>query len=169
MKAGKAEDQPGRVPVQRRHIVAGVIAKIHQPAARHQPQHCDEEDPVQDDVEGTPSCLPSTNKSSQPNLVQPDAAPETGPKHIDRVCQRHRDQHDRRLHMHHPHILGQNGIEKVDPGAFGHLGRDAHSADECNAEPGDKQPVQNDGSVVCLATFHGRLPLSGRRRRATPI
>ena len=163
VKAGKAEYHPGSIPVQRGHIVAGEKAEIQQPAAAHQRQHGDEEHPVQHDVDGAPSCLPSAKKSSEANLVQPDAAPKTGPKHIDRVGERHHDQYDGRLHMHHPGILGQNRFENNDPGTIGRFRRDAQSGDECDAERADEHPVQDNRSVVCPALFHARAPLSGRR------
>ncbi len=167
MKAAETDDHPGCVPVQRGHLVTGEKAKIQQHAAGHQHQHGEEEHPVQHDVDGAPPRLPSTKKSSQANLVQPDTAPETGPTNIDRVSERHHDEHDGRLHMQHPHVLGQNRIEQIDPGSIGRFGRNAQSGDECNAEPGDKQPVQDDRSVVRFSLSHARAPPSGRRQLST--
>ena len=57
-RTAKAEDHPGPIPVQRHHRLAGEKAEIEQAAADQQRQHRDEEDPVQQRVDGARLCRP---------------------------------------------------------------------------------------------------------------
>ena len=159
VKAGERRYHPGSVPVQRRHIVAGVKAEIQQPAADDQGQHRDEEDPVQNDIVGAEPGLLAAEQSAQANLVELDAAAEPGPCQIDDIGERHRDQHHGGLHVRHPHALArQHGVEQIDPAASRRFGRDAQSTDEGDAERGDHEPVQDDRAVVGFPLPHARAP-----------
>ena len=126
MKAGEADDHPHAIPMKQCYVMTGVKAEIQQPAARNQSKHGEEENPIQDDVEGAQPWVSLFEKSSQANFVEPNAARETGTHQIRHVSERQGNKHHGGLHVRHPDALPrQDNVEQIDPAASGRFRCDA--------------------------------------------
>ena len=159
VKTGEGKQQPRRVPVHHHGGVAGVNAKIERAAAGHQRQHGGEEAPGQDNADRAQPRLSPAQKAAQTTSVQRDTTAQAGSDQIDGIGERHRDQHDGRLHVRYPDAATwQHGIEQIDPALVRHFGCDTQPAEQGDAERGDKYPVQNDGAVIRFATPHRHIP-----------
>ena len=160
MKDDKGEDHPGPDPMQHRHVVTGVEAEIEQASANQQHHHRYKENPVHQRDQRAQPGLPAAEQPAQANLVQLNTAHEAGADQVDDVTQSYRDQDDGRLHVQGPYARArQHHVQQVDPGSVGRFRRDPQPADERNSERPDEQPVQDDGSIVCLTLPHAYAPL----------
>ena len=159
---GKGRDDPGRIPMDRRRVIAGQHAEIEHRAADDQRRDCNKENPGQQHADRTQPRLFRAEQPAQPRFVEPDATAEAASQEIDGICDGHADQHHRRLDMRRPHIgARQYRIEQVEPGAVRRFRRDPQPADKGNADGADQQPMQDNGPVVGLARLHRRLPVGG--------